>query len=395
MEGLFDSYFLGGFECSSHRRHDGRRLDLIEATGHGGAVVQDYRAMLEHGIRSIRDGVRWHLIETSPGRYDWSSLLPMLRAAEEVGVQVMWDLCHYGWPDHLDIWRPAFVDGFARFAVAVATLVREETDRAPLWCPINEISYWAWAGGTVARFNPNARGRGAELKHQLVRASIAAIEAVWSVDRRARIVHIDPVINVVPRSSRPQSQRAAEIHGRAQFEAWDMLAGWSWPGLGGRPAYLDVIGVNYYSDNQWFVGGRTIRVGQPRYRSFREILDETYQRYRRPLFVAETGGEGAIRVPWLRYVGEEVRAALASGIPVEGICLYPIVDYPGWSNLRHCEVGLLGPPDERGHRAIFLPLAEELRCQQALFAESFGSEIRSPAATQQGIPRPERQGTSS
>ncbi|MCC2663959.1 MAG: uncharacterized protein K0S35_1881 [Geminicoccaceae bacterium] len=233
-------------------------------------------------------------------------------------------------------------------------------------CPLRWISYWAWAGATVARFNPNARGRGAELKHQLVRASIAAIEALWSVDRRARIVHIDPVINVVPRSSRPPSLRAAEAHRQAQFEAFDMLAGWSWPGLGGRPEYLDVIGVNYYPDNQWFAGGRTIKVGHPRYRPFRELLAEVFERYQRPIFVAETGGEGMIRVPWLRYVGEEVRAAVASGIPIEGICLYPIVDYPGWTNLRHCEVGLLGPLDELGHRVICLALADELRRQQAL-----------------------------
>ena len=132
LERIFQSYFLGGFECSTHRRHDGRRLDLIAATGHDRAVIHDYRAMLEHGIRTVRDGVRWHLIETAPGRYDWSSFLPMLRAAEEVGVQVIWDPCHYGWPDHLDIWRPGFVDGFARFAAAVATLVREETGAA---CP--------------------------------------------------------------------------------------------------------------------------------------------------------------------------------------------------------------------------------------------------------------------
>ena len=60
--GLFDSYFLGGFECSTHRRRDGRRLDLIAATGHDQAVAQDYRWMVEHGIRTVRDGVRWHLI---------------------------------------------------------------------------------------------------------------------------------------------------------------------------------------------------------------------------------------------------------------------------------------------------------------------------------------------
>jgi hypothetical protein len=120
-----------------------------------------------------------------------------------------------------------------------------------------------------------------------------------------------------------------------------------------------------------------------------------YQRYHRPMFIAETGGEGAIRVPWLRYVGEEVRAAAEGGIPIEGICLYPIVDYPGWANLRHCKAGMLGPLDERGRRATFRPLAEELRRQQDLFAEYFGSEIRSLAAAPQGIPRPERQATSS
>ena len=43
----------------------------------------------------------------STGRYDWSSFLPMLRAARETGTQVLWDLLHYGWPDDLDIWRPA------------------------------------------------------------------------------------------------------------------------------------------------------------------------------------------------------------------------------------------------------------------------------------------------
>src|SRR3712207_8963919 len=39
--------------------------------------------------------------ETAPGRYDWSSFLPMLRAARDRGIQVIWDLCHYGWPENI------------------------------------------------------------------------------------------------------------------------------------------------------------------------------------------------------------------------------------------------------------------------------------------------------
>ena len=30
---VFKSFFLGGFECSNHRRSDGRRLDLLAAIG--------------------------------------------------------------------------------------------------------------------------------------------------------------------------------------------------------------------------------------------------------------------------------------------------------------------------------------------------------------------------
>jgi hypothetical protein len=31
---LFQNWFIGGFECSTHRRRDGRRLDLLASTRH-------------------------------------------------------------------------------------------------------------------------------------------------------------------------------------------------------------------------------------------------------------------------------------------------------------------------------------------------------------------------
>ena len=68
--GLFASFFMAGFECSSHRRHDGRRLDLLASTAHDRLAAQDYRTVAGLGLRTVRDGLRWHLIEARPRRYD-------------------------------------------------------------------------------------------------------------------------------------------------------------------------------------------------------------------------------------------------------------------------------------------------------------------------------------
>jgi hypothetical protein len=364
---FFRSFFLGGFECSTHRRSDGRRLDLLAATGHDRFVRDDYRALARHGLATARDGFRWHLIETKPGRYDWSSALPMLRAARESGVQIVWDLCHYGWPDDVDIWSPHFIDRFKRFAMAAARIVRAEMDDDAIYCPVNEISYWAWAGGEVGRFNPACHQRGADLKRQLVRAAIAAMDGIRTVDPRARFITAEPLINIEGGLGNENHVQGAELYRLAQFEVLDMLCGRLAPELGGAPEFVDIVGVNYYPDNQWYHAGPTIPMGHHAYRPLHDMLVEVHRRYGRPMLIAETGAEGSGRASWLHYVCSEVREAIDLGIPIEGICLYPIIDYPGWDNERTCHVGLLSPPGAQGHRSVCASLARELSHQQQLF----------------------------
>ena len=372
---LLDSFFMGGFECSTQRRADGRRLDLLEATGHFRHAASDYEAVRRNGMRTVRDGVRWHLIESSAGRYDLSTFLPMLRAARVARMQPIWDLCHYGIPDHLDIWKPEFVDSFAAFARCIARVVRDCGDEVPFYCAVNEISYWSWAGSDRGLMYPLGAGRGLELKHQLVRASIAAIEAVRDVDPRARFVTIDPLIHVVPNDDGDKEE--VEAYLRAQHDGWLLLTGELWPGLGGHPSYLDIVGLNYYDENQWWHLGPTIFRDEPQYVPLRTLLERMYQRHRRPMLLAETGAEGDRRAPWLRYVAGEVFAALQADVPIEGICLYPVLDYPGWNDDRHCATGLLGMADPEGSRPLHLPLAEELARQQAWFDEL--TEVRDSA----------------
>ncbi|MGY3450337.1 beta-glucosidase [Bradyrhizobium sp. USDA 4353] len=355
---LFDSFFIGGFECSTHRRPDGRRLDLIAASGHDRSAFDDYRRLKQVGLHTFRDGLRWHLIEQSPSRYDWSTALASVRAAQRAGVQVIWDLLHYGWPDDIDIFAPEFVTRFARFAAGAARLVREESGGIGYFCPINEISYFAWAGGDNALMNPFCVGEGGRLKRQLVRASIAAIDAIRVVDPAARIVHAEPLVHIAPAGDGDEA--LAETLNGYQYEAMDMLTGRMAPELGGRPDCLDILGVNYYPDNQWLTNRATIPLGHCRYRAFRELLGACHARYRRPMFISETGAEGSARAAWLYYVAREVLAARHEGVPVEGLCLYPVLDYPGWVNDRACETGLLGSIGRDGCRSFHEPLREEL-----------------------------------
>ena len=381
-DSLFRSPFMGGFECSTHRLRSGRRLDVIAATGHDRFAFEDYCRLAAAGLRTVRDGVRWHLIERTPGVYDFTSVLPMLDAARAADVEVIWDVLHYGWPDDLDIFAEAFVGRFAQFAGAFAEVATRSTD-GPLWVvPVNEISFFAWAGGDVGIFNPFVSRRGDDLKRQLVRATIAAIEQMRTVNPAIRIVHTEPMINVVCHPDRPQEAGHAEGHRQAQYAALDMIAGRAEPELGGRERYLDVIGINYYVHNQWvYPGGHgtMIEPSHPRYRPVSEMLQEVYERYRRPMFIAETGIEDQARPAWLRYVGYEARRALRNGVPLHGLCLYPIVNHPGWEDDRHCHNGLWDYPDAQGQRVIYEPLARELASEQRLLeAQMAGDQTLAP-----------------
>ncbi len=366
---LFRSFFQAGFECSTHRLRTSRRLDLVASTQHDVFAGSDYALCAAAGLRTVRDGVRWHLADRG-GALDLSAEVPRVRAARDAGVEVIWDLCHYGWPDDVDVFAPAFVNRFARFARAFAAMVANETDEVPWYAPVNEISFFAWAGGDATYLNPFRGDAGHALKRQLVRAAVAAVHAVRDVDRRARIVHTDPVFWVVPHAGRPGDAADADGHNVAQFEAWDMLAGRREPELGGTPDVLDVVGVNYYANNQWVWAGplafrnEVLDASDARYRPFRELVAAVYGRYGRPLFVAETGIEGEARPAWLRYMADEVRAAQHAGVPVEGLCVYPVVDHPGWDDDRHCPNGLWGYPDAVGAREAYAPLLEELGRQQ-------------------------------
>jgi beta-glucosidase/6-phospho-beta-glucosidase/beta-galactosidase len=338
---IFRSFWIAGFESASHINWRGERVDMIASTRHDQRAAEDYGSLAAFGIHTVRDGVRWHLIDKGHGRYDFESLAPLAEAAVATNTQVIWTLMHYGWPDDLDLFSPEFVDRFAAYAAAVVNYLGALTEEIPFYSPVNEISFLAWAAAKPTIF-PFAEGRDAEIKRQAVLASLAGMRAIRAIDSRARFVQPEPSIHVAdaPNASK-EARRQARAQEESQFEAWDMLAGRTARELGGESQFLDIPGINYYHSNQWEYGPVQTRLRwedeprDPRWMPFRELVGRVAARYQRPVCIAETSHFGAGRGRWIREIGAEVRRALEVGVPVEGVCIYPILDRHEWDNALH------------------------------------------------------------
>ena len=368
----FDSFFMAGFECSSHRRRDGVRLDLISATSHDRHVRQDYAACKKLGLTTLRDGLRWHRIEKSPGQYDWSSWLPMLEAAHEVGVQVIWDLFHYGSPDCVDEGAEDFPQRFTDFAIAALELQESVTGKPPLICPLNEINFHAWAidEGYFPRVGPEQKGW---FKRHLVRTAIETTRAIKQRWPGATVIWAEPLIHIAPHNRRRETVRRAKQNLQGMYEAYDWIMGKAQPELGGDPSLVDLVGLNFYPHNQWYRKGPTIPMGHHEYRPLADMLVEMAERYEKPIMLSETGAEGSAKASWLHYVCGEVREAMSRGTDIRGICWYPITAYPGWDNSRHAETGLFSTVVADGTRHIDERLLAEFERQRELFAEMNGA----------------------
>jgi hypothetical protein len=378
--GLFPSYLAGGFECSSPINFEGRRIDELALTGHDEQVREDYARLRMLGVRTVRDGVRWNLVDRA-GNLDFSTALPYVEAAEQAGLTVIWDLFHYGYPDDLDPFdERAFVERFRAYVRAFASLLVERESRASggrrrtarFYSPVNEISFFAWAGGEVGMFAPHGRGRGPELKARLAQAAIAAMDAIWEVDPAARFVHCDPIVRVVAPADAPWLQDEADyFNANYVTEAWDMIAGRVMPELGGDPRYLDILGVNYYGVNQWEHGRpeNVLSDSDPRRAPFSDLLIELHHRYRRPMIVAETSSTGEDRPAWLRKIALQCERAMEHGVELHALCVYPVIGMADWDSLEFRPMGLWdtapGDPSARIAHGPTMALAEELQRRYA------------------------------
>lgn len=330
---IFNTFFIGGYECADHINRSGERINLLQETQHDIRVTEDYEALCALGIKTVREGICWSNVEKSAGIFDFSEVYNRIKAAESFGIQQIWDLIHFGYPDGLYPTHPHFCDRFTALCQAFATFYKENAKQDLYVVPINEISFLSWHSGDVRGTVPFAVNSGWDIKYHLCKAAILGIKTLKEVDPDCVIVLVEPLVKIHC-DENTSLEHANELNSH-QFQAMDIIAGRMCPELGGSEDFLDILGFNYYWNCQWRANGETLDwpETEPLRMPVSDLLQIAYERYRKPIFLSETGHFGSGRVPWIEEITSECLIARENGVDFNGICIYPITDRPDWDDL--------------------------------------------------------------
>jgi beta-glucosidase/6-phospho-beta-glucosidase/beta-galactosidase len=367
--GIFPTFFISGFECSTFLWKDKNRRNLIAETQHDRFAMQDYEMLRRLGIAVSREGIPWDIVDKN-GTFDFSPIDPMIDAMRENKVLPIWDLCHYGYPDDLDPFSEQFTQRFAAYCKAAAEYVIPKLPAPYFFTPINEMTFFSFCGGEWGWVAPYKNTKEDRFKFRLAlcKAAIAGVKAIREVESKARMIHIDPLVQVVAPIDRPDLQQAAWHETYVDtFLAWDILYGKEHPELGGSPEILDIVGANNYSFGQMEYREQGPHQALPpddeRIKPLCDLLRTVWDRYKRPMIIGETSGMNEGREDWLRDVMDESLAAVNEGIDLHGICLFPAVDMPDWHTGEWLHNGICDVVKEGDvlKRVEFDPYVAELR----------------------------------
>ncbi|MBD3581277.1 glycoside hydrolase family 1 protein [Flavobacterium selenitireducens] len=331
---IFKSFLMGGFECADHVNRSGDRINLLKETQHDLRVEDDYIALTKLGINVVREGICWSAVELAPGLFDFSEVGNRMSCAEKHGIQQIWDLIHFGYPDGLYPTHPHFCDRFEQLCIAFADFHSAFSQQQLFVVPINEISFLSWHSGDARGTVPFAVNSGWDMKYHLAKAAILGIRALKETVPDCRIVLVEPLVKI----HGTLGQDALEVFemNEHQFQAMDIIAGRICPELGGSEDYLDILGFNYYWNCQWEIGTGSLPWPEESFNrrtDLSQLLGLAYARYQKPMFLSETGHFGIGRVEWLSEILAECHKAIRAGVPLLGMCIYPVIDRPDWDDL--------------------------------------------------------------
>ncbi|MFL5962421.1 MAG: family 1 glycosylhydrolase [Gaiellaceae bacterium] len=339
------------------RLRSGGQLDEYRLTGHVDRCLRDLELAVAAGATAIRYGIPWHEANPGPGRYAWGwadRTLPY--AAEELGLDVILDLVHYGTPEWLagGFADAAYPEAIAEYAEALATryrgLVRSYT-------PLNEPLVTASFCGLRGVWPPYLTGDSgwATVIASVIEGVQQSTRAIRRVDPDAQIVHVEAIqlyATVDPsledevehwrrRSTLPTDLLLGRVKAGDEMASWlerHGVAAETLDRLSAGAIVPDVLGLNYYPElsprDLVRKDGLTVHVAEDRgVDGLVEALRAFHDRYALPLMITETGIEGDDdhRIRWLEDVIGAVEGLRGEAVSVVGLTWWPLFDFVDWS----------------------------------------------------------------
>lgn len=390
--------FATGIENSYPTLRSGRRIDQMEKCGHYARWAQDFALVREMGIGALRYGPAYYRTHTAPSRFDWSSADAPMHGLQELGIEVIADLCHFGVPDWLDGFQdPAFPVLFAEYASAFAR-------RYPwvrYFTPVNEIFVCASFSALRGWWNECLASDAAFVRamRNLCMANELAVEAILGERADAIFVQSESVEHFAPAGR--DATKLAEHWNAIKHLSLDLTMGREL--AHGMAAFLNEhgvtsndlsffrepravgqrwLGLDYYPTCEHLVcaSGRQA-TNHRRPVGFRTLAAQYYDRYRVPLFHCETNRPTRFAVEWLESQWQDVVALRDAGIPVRGFTWYSLTDQIDWQHALRVErddvhsVGLydldrrIRPVGERYRAIMAAGVAGEATAGEAMAGE--------------------------
>ncbi|HSV36474.1 MAG TPA: family 1 glycosylhydrolase [Ramlibacter sp.] len=209
-----------GPECTVNRVGDEYRDQLV-ASGFD-RRLEDLDRLASLGIQRMRFPMLWERTETGgPGQYDWAWLDERIQRLQALGVAAIAGLVHHGsGPRHTSLVDPAFAQGLADYARAVA----ERYPHVDAYTPVNEPLTTARFSALYGLWYPHATDDRSFVRALLnqVHATVLAMRAVRQVNPLAQLVQTEDLGHV---ESSPRLRYQAEFENHRRWLTFDLLCG--------------------------------------------------------------------------------------------------------------------------------------------------------------------------
>ena len=370
-----------GVECTVNRVGDGY-FDQLRRNGHADRI-EDLDRFASLGVRTLRYPVLWE--RTAPRALadaDWSWADARLGRLRDLGIAPIVGLVHHGsGPAHTSLIDPAFPDGLAAFARAVA----ERYPWLQAFTPVNEPLTTARFSGLYGLWYPHGRDTRTFVRTLLTqcRAIVLAMRAIREVTPGAALVQTEDMGRTF---STPALAYQAEYENVRRLLSFDLITGrvdsthpmWSYLRRHGAteaelgdfvdaPCPPAIIGVNYYitSDRfldervqwypQWSRGGNArqpyadveaVRAWPDGHvAGHQALLADMWKRYRLPLAITEAhlGGTREDQLRWLMEAWHGAHAARADGADVRAVTVWSLLGAFDWNRLVVRDDGFYEP----------------------------------------------------